>query len=157
MMDAVDEAELQRLAPRPESAAEELGFIPLEALTAAIADQVHEILVEVYVDGGEMFHVGIFLVEEGIEHAFVNAGGVQAAFHTHALKQALETDSRTDDPDGADDQRGLGINLVAGAGQLIAAGRCHILGEGEHRHVVLGRQGADTPGNQSRLYWRTAG
>ena len=49
------------------------------------------------------------------------------------------------------------IDLVGGGQKPIAARCGDILGERENRHVVLGRQRADPPGDQRRLHRRSAG
>jgi hypothetical protein len=62
-----------------------------------------------------------------------------------------------DDADGADDGAGVGDDLVAGGGDEIAARGRGILDEDDDVLVVLGREVANTLGNQPRLHRRAAG
>ena len=68
-----------------------------------------------------------------------------------------EAEARRDDPDRADDRAFIGIDLVARAGQPVAARGRDILAEDDDGQLVLVRQLADAGVDQGRLHGRAAG
>ena len=64
--------------------------------------------------------------------------------------------ARRDDADRADERGRVGENLVAGAGEHVAAGGAGVLDEGEHRQLLLLGERPDAAEDQMRLRRRSA-
>jgi hypothetical protein len=93
---------------------------------------------------------------KGVEHRLALARGVHAPLDADARDQVLKAETRADDADRAHDRMGIDDDLVGGAGEPVAAGRRHVLDEGDHLHALLVRQQADALGDQCRLHRRAA-
>ena len=81
---------------------------------------------------------------------------MQAPLDPQALDRLIEAEARGNHANAADDRRFVGVDLVAGERQPVAARRRHVLGEGEHANPGFRRQRADAPENQRRLHRRAA-
>ena len=82
---------------------------------------------------------------EGVECALVLAGGMHAPLDAEAVDELVEAEAGRDDADGADDRGRVGVDLVAGQRQEIAARCCNILAEHINALVLLGGELANTP------------
>src|SRR5262249_27687047 len=103
MADAVDEAEVERLAAGPEGAGKEFRLLCLERAGAAIADQGLESLVNVELNRLEPLDIfGLFRLK-GIENGFVLAGGVDTALDAELRHRLDETEARGKHADRSDD------------------------------------------------------
>ena len=74
-----------------------------------------------------------------------------------ALDQAVEAETRRDDADRADDGGRVGEDLVARAGDHVAAGSRRVLDEDEDRQLLLLGERANAAEDQVRLRGRSAG
>src|ERR1700732_3953701 len=93
--DAVDEAEILRLATGPILAVEQVGFRAGERGAAAALDERDEALMDVLLDCLEMRHVLGLLRLERVEHTLALAGGVDAPLDAEPLHQAVEAEGPT--------------------------------------------------------------
>src|SRR4029077_1709062 len=101
-------------------------------------------------------HVVRVLRQERIEHRFVLARRIDAALDAVFRDQLVEAERAADDTDRADDRMRIGDDLVAGAGDHVAAGGGGVLDEGDDAAVFLLRQFADAAEDQVRLCRRAA-
>ena len=153
----VDQAHLQPALGRPEFAGEQRRIVALEPRAAALAHPVLEAVMDLDLQALQAFDIlGVFGTK-GIEHPLALARCVDAPLDAEAGEQVLEPEARGDHPDRAHDRGGVGDDLVGGTGQPVAARGRHILDEGDHRQLLLGRQQADALGDQCRLHGRAAG
>ncbi len=105
----------------------------------------------------QVAHVLLVLGKKRVELRLALACGIDAALDAELGQHLREAEAGGDHADRADDGRAVGIDLVGRAGEPIAARRRDILAKGIDRHLVLLRQGADTAGDEARLYRRAAG
>ena len=90
---------------------------------------------------------------ERVEHGLVAAGRVDPPLDAEPLDQPVEAEARRDHADRADDRGRVGEDLVARAGDHVAAGRRRVLDEHEDRAAssprrasgCAGRSGATAP------------
>src|SRR5215813_6621413 len=155
--DAVGKAELDRLAASPVFTGEQGFFWTLEPRAAAALHEADEVLVDVSLQRLEPLDVLQVLRQERVEHDLVLAGNIEPALDAELLHEPGKAERAANDPDGADDGGGIAEDLVSGAGDHVAAGGSDILGKGDHRTRILGRELADAPIDQVRLHRRTAG
>ena len=80
---------------------------------------------------------------ERIKHRLAGTGGVETPLDAMVLEEAVETEPGMDDADRADDRTVVGIDLVCGTGEPVAAGGRDILGEGDDRKLLLVGQRPD--------------
>ena len=97
------------------------------------------------------------LGKKRIERVLALARGIDAALHADAVDQLVHAEGRGDDADRADDRARIGVDLIARAGEQIAAGRRDILGEHIDLEILLGGERADALIDQHRLHGRAAG
>src|SRR5829696_1375423 len=121
--EAVDEAELERLGAGPDRAGEERVPLALEPPGPAALDERHEHRVDLRLDAFEAGDVLRPFRAERVEHRLAGPGRMEAALDAEAVQELVEAEPRRDDADRADERGRVGENLVAGAGQHIAAGR----------------------------------
>src|SRR5581483_5759983 len=136
---AVDQTIVERLTGRPEGAGEQLLLRPLEPRPAPLLDDADEDVVHVALKLLEPLHVLRALGLERIERALVLARGMHAPLDAVAADQLVEAEARRDDANGADDGGRIGVDLVAGERQEIAAGGRHVLAEDVDALAFLGR------------------
>src|SRR5947209_2494952 len=87
---AVDQAELEHAAPRPELAGEKLALLALELAGAALAHPVLEAVVYLGLQPLQPRDIVPVLLAKRVEHRFLLAGGVDAALDAEAGDQVLE-------------------------------------------------------------------
>src|SRR4051812_871031 len=120
--EAVDEAEPLRLGAGPDRAGEERVPIAFEPPGPAALDERHEHRVDLRLDALEARDVLRPFRAERVEHRLAGACGMEAALDAEAVEQLVEAEACRDDADRADERGRVGENLVAGAGEHIAAG-----------------------------------
>src|SRR5215217_1355993 len=120
--EAVDEAEFERLGTGPDRAGEERLPVALEPPAPAALDERHEHRVDLRLDALEARDVLRPFRAERVEHRLAGPGGMEAALDAEAVEQLVEAEPRRYDADRADERGRVGENLVAGAGEHIAAG-----------------------------------
>ena len=104
---------------------------------------VDEALVDVPLHRLEPLHVLRVLRQERVEHRLVLARRIEPPLDAELVHQPDEAEGAADHPDRADDRGRIADDLVAGAGDHVAAGGGDVLGERDHRSLVLGRELAD--------------
>ena len=92
----------------------------------------------------------------GSRITFESPGRVDAPLDADLAHQLDEAEAGGDDADRADDRGRVDDDLVAGAGDHVAAGGADILHEDEHRLFVLLGERADALVDQVRLHRRAA-
>ena len=97
------------------------------------------------------------LRQERIEHRFVLARRIKPALDPDLLDQFLEPEGAADHADRAQDRRRIAEDLVASAGDHVAAGRCDILDEHQHRQFLFRSELANAQIDLTRLHRRAAG
>ena len=80
--------------------------------------------------------VGVFR-EERIEHRLVLARGIEPALDADLLDQLLKSERAADHADRAQDRRRIAEDLIARAGDHVAAGGRDILDEHQHRQLLF--------------------
>src|SRR5436305_13908309 len=103
MANAVDEAQIERLAPRPEGAGEQLAILALELAGAAIAYERLEGIVNLELDGLQALDVLRLFRLERVEDRLVLAGGMDAALDTDLFHCLDQTDTGHTDTHRSDD------------------------------------------------------
>ena len=76
---------------------------------------------------------------EGVAHAFVAAGGSQAAFDTDFVHQLRKVEAAADDTYAAHQAGRVGIDFVRRRGDVVAAGSTHVFGNDIQRDVFVFR------------------
>ena len=138
----------------PENSSEVRAFQPAQA---ALLDDADEHIVHVALDGLEPLDVVRLLGLEGIERALVGAGRVNAPLDAELLDGLDEAEACRDDADGADDGRRVGIDFIAGDGQVVAARGRDVLAEDVDLLVLFLSELTDAAEDEARLDGRAAG
>src|SRR5690606_3430350 len=115
--DTVDEAEFERLPPRPEGPREKLVLRSCQSRAPALLDEGYEGFMDVLLQRAQTRDVLGLLGLERIENRLVRTRGVDAAIDAELLDGLVEAEACRDDADRAHDRRGIGIDLVAGDGE----------------------------------------
>src|SRR6195256_3123624 len=155
--DAVGDGELDRLAPGPKLAGEQVIFGTNEAGAAALLHQRNKILVNVPLHRLEPVHVVRLFRQERVEHGLALARSVEPPLDSKLLHQVDEAEGAAADPDPAHAGGGMADDLVGGAGDHVAAGGDDVLGEGDHRNALLLGELPDAAVDRMRLHRRAAG
>ena len=146
-----------RRLSRPELSGEDLGVLVLgEHLAAARPDDLDEVVVHFLLDRAQPRHVLRLLRLERVEDHLGLAGRVDAALHPDLAHRVDEAEAGGDDADRADDRRRIDDDLVAGAGDHVAARRADVLDEDDDRLLLLLGERADALVDQVRLDRRAA-
>src|SRR6185369_10995106 len=122
---------------RPILAGEQYVLGSLEPRTAAAFDQRDEDGVDLALNRLEARHViGIF-GQERIQHRLVLARRIKPPFDADSLDQVLKAETAADHADRAEDRGRIAKNLVAGAGDHVAAGGRDVLDKHQHRQFLF--------------------
>ena len=105
----------------------------------------------------QLRHVIRIFGEEWIEHRLVRASRVKAPLDAEPFDRLLETEAAADHPDRAEDRGRIANNLVARAGDHVAAGRRDVLDEHQHRQLLLRGELLDAQVDLTRLHRRATG
>src|SRR5262249_27666529 len=119
--DAVDEALLERAPTGEDVAVEELVLAAAELCAAARAHQLLEAVVHVPLHARQALDAARILGEEGVEQRLALAGGIEPALHAEPLQDVAEAEGGADDADRAEHRGLLGVELIGGQRQPVAA------------------------------------
>ena len=155
MRHAIGKTQIDRLSAHPDIGVEKVGLGQPRA--APGFDMGDEGVMDRALKRFQPVHVFGLLRQEGIGQAFRGARRDDPPFDAVAGHQVGEAEAGEDHSDGAEDGARVDKDIVACAGQPIAARGRDILDKGMHLDALLIRQSPDAGRDQAGLHRRAAG
>ena len=134
--DPVGQSNIHALLPDPNFTSEQIGLLG-ELDASPGFNPINEVAMQLLKPALESFHIRGLLGHERIEHGFGLASRIDAPFDANLAQKLVRPKIRGNDTDRADDRAAINIDLVARAGEPVAARSRDILDKGINRDALV--------------------